>query len=369
LKLIAIICLGLISILAVACDSREATLTPATLTTTPPTQPPTVTPVPGYTVSGTVLDSSNNYLLGGLVTLEPTGRSSITSTDDGLYIISDVPDGEYSVSVAPKCVAYGCYPPKLLIISGSDILDFHLAPAPASILPGGPAAARSVIEGSIALERVEFPGDNLVLIRPNDMQPGDTAQIVLAAPECIRCVELVAVDAPVVWSVEPRVGAGINPDTGLLSISSAASTDFAYTVTADVGDGQFSVSAAVNIYSAKENPLAGVWTESETGNINRLLLTADGEFAVTINPYGNYQDYWGNYTFNLDTGFIELTATGANQVAPDGQGTGTFVIDSSGDSNGKLSLEGGICLGGWDSNTQSPTMNCGHEFVRQPFSR
>ena len=365
LKLFVIVCLVLLSVVVMACNSREATLVPATLTVTPPTQPPTVTPVPGYIVSGTALDSSNNYLLGGLVTLEPTGMSSITSTDDGLYVIYDVPDGQYEVSVAPECVAYGCFIPKLLFVSGSDILDFHLAPVPASTLPSGPAAARSVIEGLIELEKVEFPGDNLILISPNDLQPGDTVQIVLAAPECIRCVELVAVDAPVVWSVEPRAGASINPDTGLLSVSSAAATDFAYTVTADVGDGQFSVSAEVNIYSAIENPLAGVWTESETGNINRLLLTADGEFAVTINPYGNYQDYWGNYTFDVDTSFIELTATGANQVTPEGQGTGTYSIDAS----GKLSLEGGICLGRWDSNTQSPAMNCGHEFLRQPFNR
>ena len=362
LKLIVIFCLGLITVLAAACSGGEK---PRVLTATPAppavTAQPTSTPapiVPVYTVAGSVLDASNSLLLGGLVTLEPLGKSAITDVD-GLYVITGVPDGDYVVSVTPKCVAYGCYTSPLLIVAGSDVLEFNVAPFPASLLPGGPPASRYVSEGSIPLDQVEFPGDHLLLISPNDLQPGESAQIVLAGPECIRCAALLAVDARVAWSAAPGEGASIDPESGLLSIDAATAIGSVFTVTADVEEGRYSVSAEVNVYSAQLNPLAGVWREKQTGNINQLLLTAGGEFAVTANPFEHYQDYWGVYTFNLGTGAIELTVAGANQTAPESQGTGTFEIDG----NGVLSL-GGICLGRWDEATRSLAANCDHEFER-----
>lgn len=372
MRLIFVACLGLISILAAACGGVEPTQAPATVTATvtatatatataiqpQPTAKQTAS-VSGYTVSGVVLDSSNNLLLGGQVTLDPSGKSATTDVIDGSYQITGVADGVYKVSITPHCVAHGCYTPQVLVVSGGDVLEFSLAPVPASVLPGGPAAARFVLDGSMMLDQVEFPGDHLVLISPNDMQPGDSAQIVLAGPECFRCAGLLAVDASVAWSLDPGDGASIDPETGLLSVDAATSTRASYTVTAEVGDGQYSVSAAVNVYSAEENPLVGVWRETPTGNINQLLLTSRGEFAVTLNPYEHYQDYWGIYTFGLSTGVIEFKVAGANQAAPDFQGNGAFTIDSG----GGLALEG-ICFGGWDSNTQSLAMNCGHKFER-----
>jgi hypothetical protein len=372
LKLIVVVLLGIISVLAAACGGEEPTRPPATataplpLTRPPPTPTPTAR-LPGYTVSGVVLDSSNNLLLGGQVTLEPSGKSATTDVIDGSYQITSVADGAYKVSIIPQCVAYGCYTPQILEVSGSDVPEFHLAPVPASVLRSGPAAARfppATGGGSLTLDRIEFPQDHLVLISPNDIQPGESAQIILAAPECLRCAALLPVDAPVAWSLDPAEGGGINPETGLLSIDAATSAGASFTVTAEVGDGQYSVSAEVNVYSAAGNPLVGVWRETHTGNINQLLLTSRGEFAVTLNPFEHYQDYWGTYIFELTTGglatgFIELTVTGANQVAPDFQGTGTFAIDAS----GGLVFDG-ICFGGWDDSTRSPAMNCGHEFEK-----
>lgn len=366
MRLIFVACLGLISVLAAACGGEEPTEAPdpatatATATATLPQPTPTQTaPLPGNTISGVVLDSSNNLLLGGRVTLEPSGKSAVTSVTNGSYEITGVRDGEYVMSVTPKCVAHGCYTSTILLVAGSDIEEFNIAPVPASVLPGGPAASRFVSDGSMTLDQVEFPGDNLVLISPNDMRPGESAQIVLAGPECFRCAGLLTVDASVVWSLAPGDGASIDPETGLLTIDAATAAGYSFTVTADVGDGQYSVSAEVNVYSAAVNPLVGVWKEIRTGNINQLLLTSGGEFAVTLNPFEHYQDYWGDYTYDLSTGFIEFTATGANQVAPDSQGTGAFVITA----DGALVLEG-VCFGRWDTNTKSPAMNCGHEFEK-----
>ena len=362
LKLIVMVWLGLVLGLVAACGGEEPRL--LTATPVPPTiQPqPTPTPtafVPVYTIAGFVLDSSNSLLLGGLVTLDPSGKSAVTSVIDGSYEITGVLDGDYRVSVTPECVAHGCYPPQLLIVAGSDLPEFNLAPLPASVLPGGPAAARSVLDGSITLDQVEFPGEHLVLISPNDLQSGESAQIVLAGPQCLRCAGLLPVDAPTVWSLAPDEGASIDPESGLLSIGAATALGSTFTVTAEVEDGQYSVSAEIDVYSTAENPLVGAWIETSTGNINQLLLTAGGEFAVTLNPFEHYQDYWGTYTYDLITGFIELTATGANQTSPDSQGTGTFVIDA----DGRLTLAG-ICLGRWDDETRSPAANCGHRFER-----
>ena len=331
-------------------------------TPTPTQSPPTPTPpipVPSYTVSGDVLDSSNNLLLGGLVTLEPSGSSALTSEEDGSYVITGVPEGEYVVSVTPKCAAHGCYGFPFLIVDGSDVPEFHLALVPASVLPGGPAVARSVLDGSMTLGQVEFPGDHLLLISPNDTEPGESAQIILAGPECFRCAALLPVEAQVAWSVEPAGSLSIDQETGLLSIGAATQAGTRFTITVDVENVRYTVSAEVNVYSATENPLIGIWGETRTGNINQLLLTSGGELVVTVNPYGSYQDYWGNYTVDLATGSIELTATGANQTSSDSQGTGTFVISAI----GVLILED-ICLGRWDDQTKSPAANCGHEFEK-----
>ena len=362
MKLIAVVFLMLVSALAAACGGAP-TSTP--LPPVPPTQTPTPAPTPeaiGYVIQGEVLASSTSVLLGGQVILEPIGRSVTTDLTTGSYAISEVPDGEYNMSVAPRCVAYGCYYDKILVVSGADILDFHIAPLPALLLPGSPKTVRSLsktVGGTIPLDEVELAHDYLTLISPTDLQAGDTVQIVLAGPACIRCEDLLVVDAAVTWSVEPSDGASIDVDTGLLAIAVDTPTGSAYTVTADVGEGQFSVSSELVIYSAEEIPVAGVWTETATGNINQLLLTSGGEFAVTANPYEHYQDYWGTYTFDLATGDIQFTSSGANQSPPDGDGTGTFTIDA----DGKLILES-ICLGGWDASTLSLAKNCGHEFEK-----
>lgn len=364
MKLVFLACLGLIVGLAVACSGGEK---PVLLTRAPSPTPgpqlPTPTPtivVLSYSISGVILSGSNSLLLGGQITLEPGGFSGTADFTDAFFHIPNVPDGEYIVNIVPRCVVHGCYLDPILIVDGSDVPDFNLSPTPAAFLPGGPVAVRSLSapDGAMMkLDEVEFAADNLILTGPNDMQPGESAKIVLAGPQCIRCAPLSAVDTPTEWSVTPPVGIHYEPESGLLTVNSGAPIGSTYTLTADVGE--FTVTKEISIYSAGANPLVGVWTESGTGNINQLLLTSNGEFAVTVNPYEHYQDYWGIYRINIITGLIELTATGANQTAPDAQGTGTFTIDES----GRLTLEG-ICLGGWDGSTQSLKMNCGHEFER-----
>lgn len=365
LKLCVLLLMGSIAALIAACGGDDPTPvsptpTPLSIQVRPTAVPPTIF-VPGYSVSGDVLDSSTSFLLGGTLTLEPTGQTAITDLMFGEYEFTDVKDGEYIVTVTPACVAYGCYKPRELIVDGSDVIEFHFAPFVASLLRGGPSAARSIDATSsrvLALDEIELAATSVLLIGPNDMEPGGYSRITVAGPACLRCADLLEVVTPTKWSVSPSIGASIDSATGTLSMSGAASVGSIYTVTADLG--AFAVTKEISVYSAEENPLVGVWTEQDTGNVGTLLLTSGGEFAATINPYGSYQDYWGDYTFDSDTGALELIAQGWNQVAPGVDGIGKFSIDA----NGQLSLSD-ICLGRWDQPTQSLVDNCEHKFIKQ----
>lgn len=53
------------------------------------------------------------------------------------------------------------------------------------------------------------------------------------------------------------------------------------------------------------------------GPIQELVFRADGSFGVTWTPFEVYVDYWGAYSFDLQTGHIELEITGGNYVPPD----------------------------------------------------
>jgi hypothetical protein len=382
LKQFVLMLLGSIVVLIAACGGEDSTLvlptsTPFPIQSTPVPFTPTPT-IPAYDVGGEVLASSTSFLAGGTFTVEPFEGTTDTEMVDpsrltvnidplGVYLLPNIPDGFYTATVTPKCVAYGCFLPSVLVVAGSDVLEFNMAPFPAALLQSGPPIAwyfSMTSSRMLSLDEIEFAVTSLVMVGQNDLQAGESSRMVLAGPACLRCADLFEVVTPVEWSVSPSTDASIEAETGLVTISDDAPVGSKFTVTADVG--KFVVSKTVTVYSEEGNPLAGIWTELDTGNVNRLVITSGGEFAVTVNPYGNYQDYWGFYTFEVTdgdvaTGEIELTADGANQVAPDGQGTGTFSINAV----GNLVLES-ICLGQWDAPMQSLIKNCEHEFQKLP---
>lgn len=278
------------------------TSTPFPIQSTP--IPFTLTPtIPAYDISGEVFSSSTSFLEGGTFTLEPLGGTTDTETLDpsrlivnidplGVYLLPNVLDGDYTVTVTPKCVAYGCFQPSVLVVAGADVLEFNMAPLPAALLQSGPPMAWYYSLASrriLALDEIEFAATSLVMVGQNDMQAGESSRMVLVGPACMRCAELFEVVTQVEWSVSPSTDASIEVERGLATISDGAPVGSKFTVTADVG--AFVVTKSVTVYSAEENPLVGIWTELDTGNVNRLVITSSGEFAVTVNPYGNYQDY------------------------------------------------------------------------------
>jgi hypothetical protein len=204
-------------------------------------------------------------------------------------------------------------------------------------------------------------GDTLAL------QPGQTWEFSPGTVEC--CYVFEPVNACATWSVSPTDGATIDPKTGVFTVDPETPSGAVFTVTADVENGRRLVSADVHVYTPEANPLFGTWGEEaqftcETGEevvpeerIGELAFGADGTFSVTWFPFEIYKDYWGTYTFDLNQGTIELTASGGNYVPEGLDGSGSWFIDEE----GRLVLRD-IWLGA--PRGVLGIVNCGHRFSR-----
>jgi hypothetical protein len=206
------------------------------------------------------------------------------------------------------------------------------------------------------------------------VQPGETVVLALgrwddeACPIGIRCFVPVAVRAT--WSVWPETGAQIDPQHGLLSIDAGTPGGSRFTVDAVVaGRGQM-VRANVHVYTPESNPFVGYWQEaaqltcadgtevSPDPAIEELVFAADGSFAVTWMPFESYVDYWGDYTYSLADGTLNLVLTGGNQLPDDVDARGHYALDANGD----LVLPD-LWLGTPAFGPDGPP-NCGHRFSR-----
>ncbi|HZV84645.1 MAG TPA: hypothetical protein VFF48_06635 [Brevundimonas sp.] len=71
--------------------------------------------------------------------------------------------------------------------------------------------------------------------------------------------------------------------------------------------------------------LAGKWSEREVdcGNhpshtrpVRELVVTPDGRFTLTWEPFESYTDYWGVVVHDAGAGIFRLEITGANSYPP-----------------------------------------------------
>jgi hypothetical protein len=198
----------------------------------------------------------------------------------------------------------------------------------------------------------------LSLERSMALQPGRTHQFALYTFEC--CVFLEPVKACVSWSVEPKVGAHIDPQSGLLTVDKATPNGTVFTVSANVENGRKILTTKVHVFEPEANPLVGMWREKTQTRCNsekvavpdlpieELEFRADGTFSVTWVPFEIYKDYWGAYSYDLKQGTIELVVEGGNDVPPGIDGNGSFEITQS----GQLTLKD-IWLGSKESEKES----------------
>ena len=198
-------------------------------------------------------------------------------------------------------------------------------------------------------------------------QPGESYDFNVGTVEC--CYVFEPVEAGVTWSVAPSEGASIDPATGVFTVAPSTPGGSVFTVSADVENGRRIVTIDVYVYTPATNPFAGgVWHEETqivcgTGQeitpqeqIGELVLDADGHFAVTWMPFEIYHDYWGTYTFDPDTGALELQIDGGNYIPPYFDGIGFYAFDDQ----GRLLLTD-IWLGTPLNGSGSPA--CGHRFA------
>jgi hypothetical protein len=205
------------------------------------------------------------------------------------------------------------------------------------------------------------------------LHPGESVVLVVGVYDDERCgVSIqcfIPVDVAATWSVSPDDGATIDPDTGALTIDPDVPSGSGFTVSAVVADGQHMVTADVHVYTPEGKPFVGFWREvaqrscddgteiDPSSPIEELVFAADGQLAVTWQPFESYVDYWGTYAFDLDAGTVELTITSGNFVPNDVDGQGRFMFDEA----GKLVLID-MWLGTSHSSEGPP--NCGHRFSR-----
>lgn len=202
--------------------------------------------------------------------------------------------------------------------------------------------------------------------------PGQSVQLVLGTFDyeiCgvgVRCFVPASVRAE--WSIVPVHGATIGLDNGILTIDPATSGGTTFTVSAEIAGSSQITETEVVVYTAEAFPLVGMWSEvaqldCTSGQplvpelpIEELVFAADGTFAVTWMPFESYVDYWGTYALDPETGTIDLTINGGNDIPDDFDGAGSFDLESG----GQLVLTD-LWLGTPGSGQAPP--NCGHRFA------
>ena len=64
--------------------------------------------------------------------------------------------------------------------------------------------------------------------------------------------------------------------------------------------------------------------------VGELVFRSDGSFAVTWHPFESYQDYWGTYRFDEETGQLSLGVDDGNYVPLLSHLRGTATLNDAG---------------------------------------
>ena len=120
------------------------------------------------------------------------------------------------------------------------------------------------------------------------------------------------------WSVSDPRHATLSQGRRHLTI--AADAPPGATITISYRSADRPVKAVLTIVGRDQLVLAG--TRSQISGcrnrepVRELVLTTEGRFSATFMPFETYNDYWGRYSFDPETGRIAFTLEGGNFTPP-----------------------------------------------------
>lgn len=135
-----------------------------------------------------------------------------------------------------------------------------------------------------------------------DISPAGTAELPL------RCTSGWTVNGP----------AALSPDGTLLRISPDAPAGSIVTIGFSYGGKP--VEARFKVVAKDEIVLTGRWSQRSLEGctaeepVRELEFRPENRFSVTFLPFETYQDYWGTYDYDPDSGRLRLTVEGGNFV-------------------------------------------------------
>jgi hypothetical protein len=226
---------------------------------------------------------------------------------------------------------------------------------PASITPTPTLSADT-------LERLEIAGGETIQV-----VPGESRQLQVGAYEC--CVFFQVYNLPAEWSIDPVEGVTLDPQSGMLEVAADTPHGTSYTVTARLKEAERMLTKTLLVYNPEDNPLVGTWSEAaqlpcgggaETipeNLLRELVFRADGTMSATWDPFEVYKDYWGRFSYDRQSGTLEISDVEGNYIPADLDPSGSFEIDEKGD----LVLKD-MWLGSyqWD---EGATPGCGHRIM------
>ena len=197
-----------------------------------------------------------------------------------------------------------------------------------------------------AAQRVCRPADAYIVISTTalELMPGQTQALTVGLSRApYTPTEALPQGCAARWSVAPGAPARIDA-RGRLTVRANAAVGAQFQGRAVVG--RDTARQMVSVIDPRPNPLAGRWGEVEgsaactvqggaADPVRELVFRRNGEFTVTFTPFETYNDYWGHYTFDRQTGALKLTVEHGNKSpdALDLEGTARVV-------DGKLVLDG-----------------------------
>jgi len=177
-----------------------------------------------------------------------------------------------------------------------------------------------------------FQKENLRIldIEPLKACPGDTLLLKITTfdEQAVPPMLMTDVAATPVWAVRPDSGIVLDSRSGRLVVGRNVRHGSLYELSATLGKYRVYPNR-LYVYTKAGNPFVGTWTDMKE-EVLEFILSVDGRFSVTFQPFEAYRDFWGEYRYDPEKRHIVLTVTGGNSIPLDRDLEGGFFFDAEG---------------------------------------